>query len=117
MKIDLARLLGKNVRAQREQRAQTQLEFAKSSGLPVAFLRRIERGVVTNPSLDRLQLIAEGLDLHVADLFKSDERPDYAKADVIEQTGRMLRWHTLSEIKAVKVLIAQVFAIQRLAKK
>lgn len=120
MKKDLARILGGRVRDLRETRGLTQEDFAKTSGVPIAFLRRVERGEVKNPSLERLQMIAVGFDVSVESLFKVHEKHSdmpHEKVMLIESIERMLRLHSTSEIRAIKSILREVFVIQRLGRK
>jgi transcriptional regulator with XRE-family HTH domain len=120
LKNDLARSLGHRIRDLREGRKLTQAEFAKHAGLSLTFVRRIERGELKNPPLNRLGLIAVALDVTVASLFTVHESYDdmpYDKAILIESIERMLRLHGIAEIRAIKALLREVFIIQRLGRK
>jgi len=120
LKSDIARDLGKRVCYLRRCRHLTQEAFAKSAALPVAFIRRIERGELKNPSLERLEALAIGLDVPVSVLFEVYENFDetsYDKDMLIRHLARMLNRHGLTEIRAVQVILREVFAIQRLGRK
>ena len=61
-------ILGKRFAALRRERYLTQEEFAEVIGVSVDFLGLIERGI-NAPSFERLEQIAERLDISVAALF------------------------------------------------
>lgn len=120
MKTNLARALGHRVRYLRVTHHLTQDELAKHSGLPLTFIRRIERGELKSPSLERLEALAVGLDVQMASLFSTYESHDelpYDKAILIESIERTLRLHGIGEIRAVKAILREVFVIQRLGRK
>jgi len=120
LKSDIARTLGNRVCYLRQCRQLTQEALAKHSGLPVTFIRRIERGELTNPSLERLEALAVGLDVSVSGLFEVHEKSDdtsYDKEMLLRHIWRMLSRHGLPEIRAVQVILRELFAIQRLGRK
>lgn len=117
MRRDLAKFVGDRVRDLRTDQGITQEAFAERVGISVTFIRRIERGDVKNPSLERLQKIATGLDVPVSQLFVEYDSTDYDKMMLIEQIARMLRLHSLQEIKTVRVILREAFALQRLGRK
>lgn len=120
MRSDLARRLGYRVSSLRRAQGITQEDFVLRSGIPIAFIRRVERGEVKNPSLERLSQIAAALGVPVSDLFVIYEKSkdgDDAKGMLIDDIARMLRLHGLPEVRAVKVILREVFAIQRLGRK
>lgn len=120
MKNVVARDLGIRIRTCREALDLTQQESARRSGVPLTFLRRVERGEVKNLSLERLGLIAVGLDAPLTYLFEPYDRSDDTpldKQNLIQSISRMLRLHGIAEIRAVKAILREVFAIQRLGRK
>lgn len=120
MKSDIARALGNRVYYLRGSRHLTQEAFAERCGLPVTFIRRIERGELTNPSLERLEALAVGLDVQVSALFEVYEKTDetsYDKMMLIRHISGMLNRHGLTEIRAVQAILREVFVIQRLGRK
>lgn len=120
MKSDIARALGHRVCSLRGSRHLTQVELSKRSGLPVAFIRRIERGELKNPSLERIEALAVALDVQVSVLFEIYEKADdtsYDKDLLVQHIARMLKKHGIAEIRAVQGILREVFAIQRLGRK
>lgn len=71
------RLLGENIRKQRELLFITQEELAERAGKDAAYIGRVERGTV-NVTIDNLQQIARGLEVGLDFLFQKD-RPDLLK--------------------------------------
>lgn len=49
-------------------KSRTLRELGDATGISVAYLSDLERGVLTNPTLDKLALIAEALEVNVGDL-------------------------------------------------
>lgn len=62
------RLLGENIRKQRELLSITQEELAERAGKDAAYIGRVERGTV-NVTIDNLQQIARGLEVGLDFLF------------------------------------------------
>jgi transcriptional regulator with XRE-family HTH domain len=65
----LCRLFGICVRALRQEQGWTQVEFSERCGFYQTYLSRIENGQA-NPSLNALEVIANGLGLDIFELFK-----------------------------------------------
>lgn len=63
---------GLAVKAAREEKELTQVEFAKKSGLHVSYLSGVENGQ-RNPSLTALSQIAQALGLKLSELVKRAE--------------------------------------------
>ena len=70
--------LGQVIRAKRLKLGYSQDGFAAEIGLHRTYLGGIERGE-RNVSLENLNLIAEGLDLALSELFKQAEKEASAK--------------------------------------
>lgn len=68
------RLIGDNIRKQRELLHLTQEEFAHQIGKDPSYIGRVERGSV-NATIDNILRIARGLQVEPALLFQSDQ-PD-----------------------------------------
>ena len=69
MDESLSRLFGICVRALRQEQGWTQVEFSERCGFYQTYLSRIENGQA-NPSLNALEVIANGLGLDIFELFK-----------------------------------------------
>jgi len=63
--------LGKNIKFLRFRRQYSQADLAEKADISVTFLSNIERGLKF-PKPDVLSRIAEGLDVGVCELFKTD---------------------------------------------
>lgn len=72
--MDLARILGHNVRALREAQKLTQEDLAGSTGLKRSYISDMERGQ-RNPSLRALERLAEGLGVPAEVLLRSPVEP------------------------------------------
>jgi transcriptional regulator with XRE-family HTH domain len=62
-------LLGRRIRALREQKGLTQEGFASSCGISISFASLLERGA-RSPSYETLVDVARGLDVPMAELFR-----------------------------------------------
>lgn len=60
--------IGRNIKKAREKAKKTQEELAKSAGIHVSYLSRIERGVV-NPSVEVLENIAKSLKIKSSEIL------------------------------------------------
>ncbi len=69
MEEPLGRLFGKCVRALRQEQGWTQVEFSERCGFYQTYLSRIENGQA-NPTLNAIEVIANGLRLDVFTLFE-----------------------------------------------
>jgi transcriptional regulator with XRE-family HTH domain len=65
----LAKRLGTCVRGLRQDSGMTQVEFAERCGFYQTYLSRVETGRA-NPTLNALEVIANGLDMSVFELFE-----------------------------------------------
>ena len=74
----LRQQFGKRVRQIRDERDQTQEEFAEITGMSVDFLSLIERGR-NAPSFKKLELMTKGLGVSAAYLFTFEASPSYRK--------------------------------------
>jgi transcriptional regulator with XRE-family HTH domain len=68
VKLTLAQRLGSCVRELRVQKGMSQVEFGERCGFYQTYLSRIERGQA-NPTLNAIEVIANGLGMTVFDLF------------------------------------------------
>ncbi len=59
-----------NLRRLRERRGLTQAQVADAAGLHRVYVRQLESGGRTNPSLDALDRLADALGVHVSDLLR-----------------------------------------------
>ncbi|MDR0302892.1 MAG: helix-turn-helix domain-containing protein [Treponema sp.] len=66
--------LGKTIRFYRKQQGLSQAELAEKAGISIAFLSKIERGIKF-PTSETLSGLANGLDVEVYQLFRSDKTP------------------------------------------
>lgn len=69
MPLPLNQSFGLCVRALRQERGLTQVEFSEKCGFYQTYLSRIENGQA-NPTLNAMEVIAVALDLTVFDLFE-----------------------------------------------
>jgi len=69
---ELRNNLGKTIRFYRKQLRLSQAELAEKSGISITFLSKIERGIKF-PTSETLSGLANGLDIEVYQLFRSDE--------------------------------------------
>lgn len=67
-------MVGRNIRRKRKARGIGQTELAKAVGVSQAFLSELERGT-KEPSLERLQVIAEALGCRPAELLEMAAEP------------------------------------------
>ena len=83
MNDNVARELGKRIKALRKLKGLTQEELGEKSGLSYKFIGEIERGEV-NPSLNSLRQIAKSLDLPVRELFPQAKEilPQFSSQDI-----------------------------------
>lgn len=72
MEEPLCRLFGICVRALRQEQGWTQVEFSERCGFYQTYLSRIENGQA-NPTLNALEVIANGLGLDIFEFFKRVE--------------------------------------------
>jgi transcriptional regulator with XRE-family HTH domain len=77
------------VRDLRQARGLTQEGLAERAGISISFVSMIERGE-RSPSYDTLLQLAQGLDLHVSELFRDGE-PDAVMGPHIEPLLQFLR--------------------------
>ena len=69
---NLEAAIGREVRTMRHQQGQTVADLARSTGLSIGMLSKIENGI-TSPSLTTLQSLAHALSVPVTSFFKSYE--------------------------------------------
>ena len=67
--MDLVRLIGRNVRRERQRQGLTQEALAVEAGMTRSYLSDLERGT-RNPSVHALGLLARALRVGAADLLK-----------------------------------------------
>jgi transcriptional regulator with XRE-family HTH domain len=78
----LSRLFGICVRALRQEQGWTQVEFSERCGFYQTYLSRIENGQA-NPSLNAIEVIANGLGMDVFELFNCMQKLRATSADPI----------------------------------
>lgn len=121
MKFDVVKELGDRVRFCRQGARLTQAQLAERAGLPVVVIRRLEQKI-SAPSLERIVKIADALGVPLYLLFKpiggsgEAKMSEYAKDQEIDGIVRMLRQHGVTEIRGVRSILREIFAIQRLRK-
>lgn len=121
MKFDVVKELGERVRFCRVAVRLTQTQLAERAGLPVVVIRRLEQRI-SAPSLERIVKIADALGVPLYLLFKpiggsgEDGVNEYPKNQEIDAIVRMLRQHGVTEIRGVRTILREIFAIQRLRK-
>ena len=72
---EIKKLLGKNIKFFRFHRQYSQADLAEKADMSITFLSNIERGIKF-PKPDILSRIAEGLEVEVFELFKTDIVPN-----------------------------------------
>jgi len=92
--------LGKNIKKLRTQRQFSQAVLAEKIDISIAYLSKIERGI-KYPKPDILSQIAEGLNVEVFELFKTDFKPKPAVIVVSEDKKKLL--NRLSKVMTSKV--------------
>lgn len=124
MKFDVVKELGDRTRSCRQAARLTQAQLAERAGLPVVVIRRLEQKI-SAPSLERIAKIADALGVPLYLLFKpiggsgeagEDGVREYVKNQEIDGIVRMLRQHGVTEIRGVRTILREIFAIQRLRK-
>lgn len=120
MKFDVVKELGDRVRFCRLGAQLTQMQLAERAGLPVVVVRRLEQRISV-PSLERIGKIADALGVPLFLLFKpigdrGEGVMEYVKDQEIDGIVRMLRQHGVPEIRSVRIILREIFAIQRLRK-
>jgi transcriptional regulator with XRE-family HTH domain len=84
--MDTVGMLPSRIRELRQSRGLTLSQVSERSGLSVAMLSQVERGL-TDPSLDSLRKLAETLEVPLFDLFRAEEQEQIT---VIRQDQRRL---------------------------
>ncbi len=101
------RLLGGNIRKQRELMHITQEELASRAGKDPAYIGRVERGAV-NVTIDNLEQIAQGLEVGLDILFQKD-RPgllrDYIPEVELEALEPLRRHQALVLLKILNRVV------------
>ncbi len=64
------RRIGKMLKALREQKGLTQIELARKAKIDQSYLARLESGDRSNPSLEKIQMLAKALKVKVAELVE-----------------------------------------------
>jgi len=67
--------LGQCVKELRLEKGLTQVEFSERCGFYQTYLSRIENGL-SNPTINAIEIIANGLEMSVYDLFEFMQRAD-----------------------------------------
>lgn len=67
---------GERMRAARRSRGLTLREVSAATGVSITYLSDLERGTLTNPTLDKLVLIARAVKVPIAQLVGADEEAD-----------------------------------------
>jgi transcriptional regulator with XRE-family HTH domain len=84
--MDTVGMLPSRIRELRRDRGMTLTQVSERSGLSVAMLSQVERGL-TDPSLESLRRLAETLDVPLFDLFRAEDNEQVA---VIRRDQRRL---------------------------
>lgn len=95
-----ARLTGRNIASRRKKLGLNQDELADILGITPAALSRIENGV-TAPRFSRLDQIAEALQCHVSDLFRTPGEPLEASLLVLEELLRQFPPESQTRLVAI----------------
>lgn len=70
-----ARDFGDRLRRARTDRGLTLRDVSVASGISIAYLSDLERGVLVNPTLDKLRQLAQALDVSLNELLGVDDQP------------------------------------------
>jgi transcriptional regulator with XRE-family HTH domain len=105
--------LGRNIKLLRANRNFSQALLAEKADISIAYLSKIERGI-KYPKPDILSQIAEGLNVEVYELFKTNLEPKPAIIIVNDDKKKLL--NRLSKAMTIKVNIAVNNAIERVFK-
>lgn len=82
MKIPIRKRFGQRVRELRKASGLSQEAFADKCGFARSYMSRVERGVA-NPSLDAVQIFADGLGVKVFELFVESRRAVCSGTEVL----------------------------------
>lgn len=77
-------MLGDNIRKLRKEKKISINKLSKITGIALGYLSDLENNKATNPSIDKLTLIAEALDISV-DLFFKDDLEEWDTLTNLEQ--------------------------------
>ena len=97
-------LLGKNIKFLRFRKKYSQADLAEKADISITFLSNIERGLKF-PKPDIMAKIADGLEVGIFELFKTDIVPD----DYKELINRLSEDVTLKVNQAMEAVFKQYF--------
>jgi len=97
---------GKNVKNLRIHRQFSQADLAERADISITFLSNIERGIKF-PKPEILSQIAEGLEVEVYELFKSNHIPNNAPKDNKKLINRLSQEVTKKVVKTLDVIFKQ----------
>jgi transcriptional regulator with XRE-family HTH domain len=86
---EIKAVLGKNIRNLRANRQYTQAILAEKADVSITYLSKIERGLKF-PKPDILSQLAEGLEVELYELFKTDYVPKSVPVSETEYTKRII---------------------------
>ena len=98
---DIKAALGQNIRNLRSHRQYSQAELAEKADISIIYLSNIERGK-KYPKPAILGQIAEGLDVEIYELFKSNHIPRVAANDNKKFINRLSKDITQKVIQAME---------------
>ena len=100
---EIKKALGKNIKNLRLKRRFTQAELAERTEISIIYLSNIERGVkFPKPAI--LSQIAEGLDVEIYELFKSDHVPGTAPKNCKKLINRLSKEMTRKVVETMNVI-------------
>jgi transcriptional regulator with XRE-family HTH domain len=94
---------GEQMRVARRTRGLTLREVSERTGISITYLSDLERGSLTNPTLDKLVLIARALRVPIAQLVGADEEtdPDTSKIpDALTELSSMPQFRDAVAVEA-----------------
>lgn len=76
--------IGKNIKKYRQQKNITQLELSEKTGIGYRTIQDYESGTIKEPTVTKLQSIADALNVSIFDLMQDDKIKDSLKNEVKE---------------------------------
>ena len=71
--MEIGKIVGKKIKKYRERTGKTQLHFALDTYMSPSYIRRFDRGIVTNPTKATLEHIAKSLGTTLEELIHEEE--------------------------------------------
>jgi XRE family transcriptional regulator, regulator of sulfur utilization len=93
---------GERMRTARRTRGLTLREVSEATGISVTYLSDLERGTLTNPTLDKLVLIGRALKVPIAQLVGADEEVEADTPEIPDALAGLTRMPQFREAIAVE---------------